>query len=376
MQRLQKYILTQITVAAAMTITGLTLAIWLSQSLRLLDVIVNRGLSVGMALEFLMFLLPGLIALLLPVAVFISIMFVYYRLNADSELVVMRGAGVSNFGLAGPALTFGLATMAISYGLSLYAVPESMRDFRDFEQNMEGNLAGILIEDGVFTDLAPGVTFYVHRRDRNGGLSGIIVDDSRDPSRRVIYTAARGSILGGAAGPHAVLYNGTYQETDGKSGGVSVLYFGQTEVALAGGYGRSTAGPRQRSIEELYLGDLLSAKRGTDPLMHQRMVAEAHRRLADPLYSLAMALVAVASLITSNLPRQSQHKQMLMATAGAGALMMISVVLRSMTHRIPALGPLVYVVPAVAIVICGCLLVRPKGMQPTNAALARGITKL
>ena len=61
MQRLRFYIIRQMTVAAAMTVAGLTLAIWLSQSLRLLDVIVNRGLSVGLALKFLVLLLPGLI---------------------------------------------------------------------------------------------------------------------------------------------------------------------------------------------------------------------------------------------------------------------------------------------------------------------------
>ena len=66
MRRLRFYVLRQMTLAASMTVAGLTLAIWLSQSLRLLDVIVNRGLSVGLALKFLMLLLPGLIALLLP----------------------------------------------------------------------------------------------------------------------------------------------------------------------------------------------------------------------------------------------------------------------------------------------------------------------
>ena len=62
------------TVAAIMTAAGLTFAIWLSQSLRLLDIIVNRGLSIGLALEFLMLLLPSLVALLLPIAVFIAVM--------------------------------------------------------------------------------------------------------------------------------------------------------------------------------------------------------------------------------------------------------------------------------------------------------------
>src|SRR5215470_19992720 len=107
MRHIRLYVLRQMSLAAVMTVAGLTLAIWLSQSLRLLDVIVNRGLSVGLALKFLMLLLPGLITLLLPVAVFISVMFVYHRLNADSEMVVMRNAGISNMQLALPAVIFG-----------------------------------------------------------------------------------------------------------------------------------------------------------------------------------------------------------------------------------------------------------------------------
>ncbi len=361
------YILRQMGLAAAMTIAGLTLAIWLSQSLRLLDVIVNRGLSVGLALKFLALLLPGLIALLLPVAVFISVMFVYHRLNADSELVVMRNAGISDLALARPAFTFGVAVTAISYLLTLYAIPASMRDYHDIQQDVAGNIASVLVEAGVFTDLAPGVTFFAHSRDRNGGLKGIIVDDSRDRSRRLIYTAEKGAILGGPAGPRAVLQNGTYQETNRKTGQVSVLYFEQTDVGLGSFLGHAN-GPRQREIEELYLGELLHGQGAASAEARLGLLAEAHRRLADPLYSIAMALVAAVCLITSGLPRQGQNKQMVAAVTAAGSLLALSFVLRSVTQRMPSLGPIVYVLPAAAIAACFWLLVRRKAMQPRPAA--------
>ena len=366
MSHLRLYVLRQLGVAAAMTVAGLTLAIWLSQSLRLLDVIVNRGLSVGLALKFLMLLLPGLIALLLPVAAFISVMFVYHRLNTDSEMVVMRNAGISNMQLAHPALIFGCAMTAVSYGLTLYAIPASMRDYHDIQQEVAGNIAGVLIEAGVFTDLAPGVTFFAHRRDRSGGLSGIIVDDSRDQTRRVIYTAVRGAVLGGAGGPRAILQNGTYQETNGRTGEVSVLYFEQTEVGLGGFFGHAT-GPRQRLTEELYLGELLSGVGQSDSQTRLRLSAEAHRRLAEPLYTIAMALIAAVSLVISGLPRQGQNKQMIFATCGASLLLVLSFVLRTMTQRLPDLGPVVYAIPTMAIVFCLSVLVVRSAAQPRKA---------
>jgi lipopolysaccharide export system permease protein len=367
MLQLRLYVLRQLALAATMTIAGLTLAIWLSQSLRLLDVIVNRGLSVGLALNFLMLLLPSLIALLLPIAAFIAVMFVYHRLNADSEVVVMRNAGVSNIELAQPALMFGFAMTMISYGLTLYAIPASMRDYHDIQQQLAGNIAGVLIESGVFTELAPGVTFFARRRDRNGGLSGIIVDDSRDPTRRVIYTAVRGSVLDEAGNPRAVLQNGTYQETNGKTGEVSVLYFEQTEVGLSGFLGHSM-GPRQRLTEELYLSDLLSGPENLDLQARLRRSAEVHRRLAEPLYATAMALIAAVSLLTSGLPRQGQNRQMVLATAGASLLLVVSFVLRTLTQRFPGLGPIGYAIPTTAIVLCLSFLVTRTAMRPRRTA--------
>lgn len=351
MPRLTYYLLRQMTVAAAMTAAGLTFAIWLSQSLRLLDIIVNRGLSTGLALEFLMLLLPSLVALLLPIAVFIAVMIVYLRLNSDSELVVMRNAGISDMGLARPAILFGCATMAITYGLTLYAIPASMRDYHDIQRDFAGSIAGVLIEAGVFTELAPRVTFFAHARDRSGGLAGIIVDDARDPARRLIYTAERGAISASPDGPRAVLENGTYQETDNKTGQISVLYFDHTTVGLGSFLGHGN-GPRHRGIDELYLGELWAGtEAGNDSDARWRLRVEAHRRLADPIYCLAMALIAAGCLVTGGQPRQGQNLQVLIATGCAGLLLAVSFTLRSVTEATDALAPAVYALPLLVIAL-------------------------
>jgi lipopolysaccharide export system permease protein len=345
------YLFRQMTVAAIMTAAGLTFAIWLSQSLRLLDIIVNRGLSIGLALEFLMLLLPSLVALLLPIAVFIAVMVVYQRLSSDSELVVMRNAGVSDMGLARPAILFGCVATIITYGLTLYAIPASMRGYHDIQRDFAGNIAGVLIEAGVFSDLAPGVTFFAHARDRSGGLSGIIVDDSRDRARRLIYTAERGLIAPSADGPRAVLQNGTYQETNTKTGQVSVLYFDHTTVGLGNFFGHNN-GPRRRGADELYLGELWSGvDAGNDADARWRMRVEAHRRLVDPIYCLAMALIAAGCLVTSAQPRQGQNLQMLIASGYAGLLMIGAFALRGVTEGTDALAPAVYALPILAIVL-------------------------
>jgi lipopolysaccharide export system permease protein len=352
MSRLTRYVLRQMTVAVLMTSTGLTLAIWLSQSLRLLDVIVNRGLSIGLALKFLVMLLPTLIALLLPIAVFIAVMAVYLRMNTDSEIVVMRGAGVSDMRLARPAILFGCVTTLLTYGLTMYGIPASMRSYRDIQKNVAGSIAGVLVEAGVFTDISPGVTFFAQARDRDGGLAGIIVDDSRDRSRRLTYTAERGAIYPSADGPRAVLEKGTYQETDTKTGQVSVLYFDHTAIGLGGIFGRS-AGPRQREFDELYFDELLAGQNeSSNAEMSWRFRVEEHRRIVDPIYCLAMALIAAAFLVSASQPRHGQNFKVMAATGCAGLLMMASFALRGASEATNALAPAVYALPISAIVLC------------------------
>ncbi len=349
MHRLTLYLLRQMAIAAAMTAVGLTFAIWLSQSLRLLDSIVNRGLSIGLALEFLALLLPSLFALLLPIAVFIAVLVVYLRMESDSELVVMRTAGISNLGLARPAIIFGFIATLITYTMTLYAIPASMRSYHDIQREFASSLAGVLIEAGVFTDLTPGVTFFAHARDRSGGLAGIIVDDARDAGRHIIYTAERGAVTSTPDGPRAVLQNGTYQEKDLKTGQVSVLYFDHTSVDLGSLFGRANA-PRRRGPDELYLGELWAGgEAGTDPATRTRMRIEAHRRLIDPLYCLALALVGASTLLTRGQPRQKGNVQILIASGLATVVMLASFALRGMSPDSEDLTPALYAVPLVAI---------------------------
>ena len=129
MKVVTRYIFNQLLIAALAITTGLTLIVWLIYSLRWIDFIVNRGLPITVFLSFVGLALPSLIGFLLPIAAFCSVLFIYHRLVIDSEMVVLRSAGLSQMQLARPALVFaGLGTLAVQIcrrtiivGLSLLA---------------------------------------------------------------------------------------------------------------------------------------------------------------------------------------------------------------------------------------------------------------
>ena len=84
-----KYVLRQLFVGMILVTSGLTCIIWLSQSLRFIEMIVNRGLTAGMFVYLTMLLLPNLLVIVLPIALFTVVVFTYSKLITDRELVVI-----------------------------------------------------------------------------------------------------------------------------------------------------------------------------------------------------------------------------------------------------------------------------------------------
>ena len=114
--RLDIYIFRQVLLALVITTSGLTALIWLTQSLRFVDLVVNRGLSFFVFIHLTALLIPSFVAVILPITTYVVIQFVYQRLAGDRELTVMRAAGLSPWALARPALAVALLATMLGYG--------------------------------------------------------------------------------------------------------------------------------------------------------------------------------------------------------------------------------------------------------------------
>ncbi len=93
--RIDRYLFRQLLTALIAVTGGLVALIWLTQSLQFVELVVNRGLSLGVFLELTGLLIPSFIAVILPITCFVVTQFVYQRISGDRELTVMRSAGLS-----------------------------------------------------------------------------------------------------------------------------------------------------------------------------------------------------------------------------------------------------------------------------------------
>src|SRR4028119_2155350 len=112
MPRLDLYIFRQLAGALLAVTVGLAALVWLTQSLRFIELVLDRGLSFLVFIELTGLLLPSFFAVILPITTFLVALFVYVRLSTDRELVVMRAAGLSQWRLARPAIAPALPALA------------------------------------------------------------------------------------------------------------------------------------------------------------------------------------------------------------------------------------------------------------------------
>lgn len=341
MRLVNAYVFRQIATVTAMVAVTLTCAIWLTQSLRFIELIVNRGLSLGTFFALTLLLLPSFLWLLLPIALFAAVLFTYQRLISDSELIVIRAAGFSPLQIARPALAIAAIVVAAGYSLSLYFLPFAYRDFKDLDSAIRNDFAGIMLREGTFNVVSQNVTVYVRARDPSGDLTGLLLHDARRPEQIVSMTAESGRLAIADGGPRVILVNGNRQEYDSRTGRLRMLYFDRYSVDL--GRAVEQAGERWREPRERFLHELLGPPRDDMDRQHvARLRAEGHSRLASPLLALALTLAALAALVPGEHDRRGIARRVIAAVVVAAAIQTASIGAQNAIAKWPMLTPLIY----------------------------------
>jgi lipopolysaccharide export system permease protein len=340
---LSRYLLGQLAGPVAMLALLLTCVILLTQSLRLLDLVINRGQSAPTFLYLISLVIPGLLVIILPIAFFVGTLVTLTRLNGDSELVVMSSAGYSLRQLAGPVFIAAGIVMVLTWICALWLAPAGQRALSAKEVDIRADVAGALLNEGQFNPAAQGVTVFIRQLDSDGQFHGILVHDSRDPKQAITYIAQRGALAQTNAGARLMMFDGTVERYAGAAK-LSILSFGSYVVSMDQFAGATR--PTTRKANELYLGELLQpADKGITPKDRAAYLKEANDRLSQPLYCLAFAMICLAAILRGRRQRGALAMRLTGASLAAAALRIAGYGLAGPAASHPMLDIFLYVIP-------------------------------
>jgi lipopolysaccharide export system permease protein len=342
MTGLTRYILRQCLGVMVFVTAALSAAVWMAQSLPLIDLIVNRGLSLDVFLYLAALILPRFLDIVLPIGIFIAVLFTFNRLTAESELVVMRAAGLSPMALARPVLILAAIAFAVLMSFSLYVLPVSSRAFKDLQFEIRNRFVSSLIQEGTFTTISDKLTFYIRSREPNGDVVGLLINDSRDPQRPITILAQRAAFVDTASGSRIVMLNGNRQQFDPQTHKLSVLTFQRYTLDLESMQDAPVV--RFRGAQERFLGELLFPPARLDPIVRTSFIMEAHQRLLIPLSALSFSLIPLACLLPGEFSRRGQGKRVIVALGAAFVFQISSLGVNDLAARFNEAIPLMYVV--------------------------------
>lgn len=341
----------------------------LTQGLNQLDIIVTNRRA-GLAFAWVTILaLPQLISLILPMAVFIAVVYALNRMHSESEVAVLYGAGVSRQRIARPILQLAVLAALAHLAVNIIIQPASFKERREVLFELRTDIASSLIEEGSFTFPAEDLTLYARQRGGGGELRDMLINNSR-PALPITYTARAGAIatveLDGAQVPAIVMRDGQVQRQN-LDGTVNVLDFDRYVLQLERVIEEPAAlhlKASDRTLLELMLPDMTAHydQRNVD-----QFLAEAHARLSAPLLNIALAMVALAGVLVGEFSRQGYGRRIMIAAACALVVRLLALAGQTAAADDPDLNPIQYAIPLVVIVIASLMLGGRRGRRKRHS---------
>ncbi|MGD0565655.1 MAG: LPS export ABC transporter permease LptF [Roseiarcus sp.] len=343
MLRIERYVFRTAATAFLAGLIALTGLVWVTQALRQIDLMTNKGQSLLVFFTITGLTLPSLVAIIAPVALFAGVLYSLNKLNGDSELVVMSASGVSPGRLLRPFVGLFALVFALEAVLYVDVMPWSFNAIETMTTLVRADFIANLARPGAFNELEAGFIFHFRERAPDGSLHGVFMQDRRDPAHIVTYISEVGKTAEKDDQTYLILSKGSYQRPE-RSGDSAIVTFEDYAIDLSqfARKGDSTKRPRERATLQLIAPD---PKDASAVRLAGRLRAELLDRLASPFYAFAAGLIGFAALGEARTTRQGRGVATGVAVLVFLALRMFGIAATSLAVSKPNAAILVWAIP-------------------------------
>lgn len=177
---INRYILKEISIPFFMIIFILTFALLMGRILQLMDLMINRGILFADIAKLVLYLMPSLLIITIPVSLLISILMGLGRLSRDNEIIVLKSSGLSLYRLMTPVALASLCAFLMTAATGFFLVPYGNLATRNLLFDIAKQKASIGIKERVFNDDFAGLVLYAEEIPSHGDyMKGVFISDTR-----------------------------------------------------------------------------------------------------------------------------------------------------------------------------------------------------
>jgi lipopolysaccharide export system permease protein len=187
---LSRYILRQLAAPFCFALAALTSLMLLSQIAKKFGALVGKGLPWTVIGEVFALSLPFIVAMTLPMAVLLAVLYTFSHLAADNEITAMRANGISVYQVLTPVLVWGVLMAAFNFAFVDQVLPRSNARLRSLLIDIGRKKPTFELREQVINEVPPSQYFLRASRidAATGQMRGVtIYDVGGESSRRIIY---------------------------------------------------------------------------------------------------------------------------------------------------------------------------------------------
>ena len=352
MRRFGTYLFSRTLYAFVGVLIALAGIAWVTQALRRFDLVTAKGQAIAVYLGLTMLSMPRVLGVVAPFALVVALVLVLQRLQADSGIVAITAAGVSQRRLALPFVAAALTVAVFIATLAFWLSPTASRSVYDMMQTVRADIVANVIQPGRFTQVDAGLTFHIRNRDGDGSLLDLFIVDDRSPEFSYTYSAKRGRVAEVMGRPMIVMEQGTVERKAKGSEANTFVTFGSYAFDLS--QLTSKAGDASYGLSERTLGELFDMRKTDgDPAI----MPEIMNRIAEPIYPLAQALAVFLFLGFPTSNRRGQTLPVTMAIIVGSLVRVLGFAVMGISKGSPEISFMAVVAPTLMVAVFAAMIV-------------------
>lgn len=192
---LDRYIFAELLPPFLISLAALCFVMLTKELLRLVELLVSKGVGFWAVVEVFLHLLPSFLVLTLPIAGIIASITAFSRLSFEKELIALRAAGLSLLRLSRPVWVFSGLVFVLTLILSQWGQPWTSISLKKLALSLLRDQLTLALDKGVFNEPIPNMVIYVPDSLDGNPAQGIFISDDRNPEESRIIVAREYSLF-------------------------------------------------------------------------------------------------------------------------------------------------------------------------------------
>lgn len=299
---INRYIFREILFPFFMCLFVFTFVLLMGKILQLMDLMINKGVSIIDITKLILYLLPTFLLITIPISLLISILIALGRLSADSEIIIMKSSGISLYQMLLPIGIASLCALVLTAVMGVMGAPYGNYATRNLVFDIAKKKASVGIKEKVFNDDFYGLVLYAEKIPVHGDfMEGVFISDNRLIKEPTTIIAQKGYLV---SNPESMtitlrLKNGSTHTVDSNFKSYKIMDFSSYDINLDLSAPisdkKSAVGLTDKKSKEMFFFELAQGVQNlqSDDPIRRQLIIELNKKITIPLSCIIFGILGI-----------------------------------------------------------------------------------